>query len=123
MDTDCHGEEYTDVAAWSFALRTGDRHGDLAGNRVYHRSGQAGTARFLDFDRTNAGVVRNGTVLRERLLPALATGCLAQHHLRNRARHPGAVFGAGVACLARLEEPHRRSQESPGTVSQIWLIK
>jgi len=119
LDIDRHGAEYTDVVSRSFALRDGDRYGDLAGNRVHHRGCQAGVARLPDLDRTDPSVVRNGTVLRERFLPALATGCLAQYHLRDRARYPGAIFGAGIARLARLEEPHRRGQESPGTVNRI----
>lgn len=107
LGTYCLFEQYTDVAGRSFAIRDVNRPGDLAGDCLYHRGGETGTARLIDLVRADVGVVRNVTVLLKRRLLGLATGRLAQHHLFDCARHYGAVLGARITCLARLERAHR----------------
>lgn len=129
LDTMCGGldphrslDERADATGRSSVSRISDRSSNLTGDRLHHRSGQAGITRLYDLFRTDVGVIWNGNLVLERRLPGLAAGRVAQHHLRDRTGDPGAVLGAGVAGLARLEGTHRRSQKIPGTVNPILLL-
>jgi len=110
--------QHIDAADRALAVRIGDRPGDVTSDRLHHRSGQTGTARLHDLLRTYAGVIRNGLVVLEGRLSAVASGRLAQHHLRGGAHHSGAILGAGIARLARLEGTSGRCQEIPGMVNR-----
>lgn len=70
-------DQFADAVGRSFVVRTCDRPGNLARNRLHHRGGQAGAAWLHDFIRTDVGVVRNGAVLLKRCLSTLANGRLA----------------------------------------------